>query len=277
MKGLFTLLEFNEALNSTPDLKEAISDIVDILALRLAMGQGYLTILDSERENLITKVLYGPDGEDETARDIQRRVFESGKPAAIRNFGDPPLFLDNSGVSEVKKPEVSYLCMPIKIGNRVVAVLTVDRLLDDSVAFNEDVKLLKSISSFVANTIEVFDSFEKEREDLVEENRRLHEELEKLRQLHRREGNGGRQEKAPPKRLMREKVLEKKLDEIVTVMDIKTEGKRRLYAETISKVEKALIKLALERTNNVKYEAARFLGINRNTLHKKMNDLDISV
>ena len=277
MKSLFALLEFNKALSSTPDLKNAISNIFNILSFRLAMSQGFLTILDSETKKLITKVLYGPDENGQKAKDIQERVFERGQPAAIPHFDAHPLFLDGSSALNVKKPDISYLCVPIKIKDRVIGVLTVDRLLDENVAFHEDLELLKSISSFVANTIETFNSFQKEREDLIEENRRLNRELKNIKTHREKDRNGDELKKRCPKRLTLENVLEKKLFEIVTVMDVKTEGKRRLYADTISQVEKALIKLALERTKNVKYEAARFLGINRNTLHKKMNDLDISI
>ena len=123
--------------------------------------------------------------------------------------------------------------------------------------------------------LEINKALSKEREDLTRENLRLRDELEKLKGVnpidrHELKTN-------PQKQLSIEKVLEKKLDEIITVLDVKTEGKRRLYADIISNVEKTLIKLALNRTKNIRYEAARFLGINRNTLHKKMNDLNISV
>ena len=123
--------------------------------------------------------------------------------------------------------------------------------------------------------LEINKALSKEREDLIRENLHLRHELEKLKGVnpidrHELKTN-------PQKQLSIEKVLEKKLDEIITVLDVKTEGKRRLYADIVSNVEKILIKLALNRTKNIKYEAARFLGINRNTLHKKMNDLNISV
>ncbi|KAF0121407.1 MAG: Fis family transcriptional regulator [bacterium] len=123
--------------------------------------------------------------------------------------------------------------------------------------------------------LEINKALSKEREDLTRENLRLRDELEKLKGVNPIDRSELKAN--PQKQLSIEKVLEKKLDEIITVLDVKTVGKRRLYADIISNVEKTLIKLALNRTKNIKYEAARFLGINRNTLHKKMNDLNISV
>jgi len=91
--------------------------------------------------------------------------------------------------------------------------------------------------------LEINKVLSKEREDLIRENKHLRDELEKLKGInpidrHELKAN-------PQKQLSIEKVLEKKLDEIITVLDVKTEGKRRLYADIISNVEKILIKLAL--------------------------------
>ena len=123
--------------------------------------------------------------------------------------------------------------------------------------------------------LEISKALSKERDDLIRENLHLRHELEKLKGVNAIDRHELKTN--PQKQLSIEKVLEKKLDEIITVLDVKTEGKRRLYADIISNVEKILIRLALNRTKNIKYEAARFLGINRNTLHKKMNDFNISV
>ncbi len=45
-----------------------------------------------------------------------------------------------------------------------------------------------------------------------------------------------------------------------------------LYEEVISRVERPLIELVLERTNNNQVRAAEMLGMNRNTLRKKISD-----
>ncbi len=49
-----------------------------------------------------------------------------------------------------------------------------------------------------------------------------------------------------------------------------------MYDEIMEMVERSLINIALRRSNNVKMGAAAFLGINRNTLHKKIEQLNIS-
>ncbi len=67
-----------------------------------------------------------------------------------------------------------------------------------------------------------------------------------------------------------EEVLEQRLDKVVTILDCRKNSSDGVYDKVLSMVEKALIKIAMRRSNNVKTAAADFLGINRNTLHNKI-------
>ena len=73
-----------------------------------------------------------------------------------------------------------------------------------------------------------------------------------------------------------EKVLEKKLEDIATVLSATDAGKSRLYEEVLAMVERSLFRIALVRSNNVKSTAAAYLGINRNTFQSKMVKLGIT-
>ncbi|MBW2557232.1 MAG: helix-turn-helix domain-containing protein [Deltaproteobacteria bacterium] len=72
-----------------------------------------------------------------------------------------------------------------------------------------------------------------------------------------------------------EEVLEKRIDKVVTILGCGGNGSDGVYDEVLSMVEKALIRIAMRRSNNVKIAAADFLGINRNTLHSKIKKLKI--
>jgi len=73
-----------------------------------------------------------------------------------------------------------------------------------------------------------------------------------------------------------EDVIEKKLEDIATVLCPAVAGKSGLYEEILSMLERCLFKIALKRSNNVKSAAAAYLGINRNTFQKKMIKLGIN-
>jgi len=72
-----------------------------------------------------------------------------------------------------------------------------------------------------------------------------------------------------------EEVLEKKLEDIATILSTTETGKSRLYKEILSMVERSLFRIALRRSNHVKSAAAAYLGINRNTFKNKMVNLGI--
>jgi DNA-binding protein Fis len=73
-----------------------------------------------------------------------------------------------------------------------------------------------------------------------------------------------------------EGLIERKLEDIATVLSASGGRKSKLYEEVMTMVEKGLFKIALRRSNNVKSAAATFLGINRNTFTDKMAKLGLS-
>jgi len=90
----------------------------------------------------------------------------------------------------------------------------------------------------------------------------------------------GLREDAKPDRiedLSLEDLLERKLTGTLSGVDTGLEVDCGLFHDVISIVERILIKMALRKTNNVQVAAAQFLGINRNTLRKKIKDLKIKL
>ena len=73
-----------------------------------------------------------------------------------------------------------------------------------------------------------------------------------------------------------EEIMEKKLEDLTTVLSASGGRKSKLYEEVMSMVEKGLFKIALRRSNYVKSTAAVFLGISRNTFTDKMAKLGIN-
>ena len=69
--------------------------------------------------------------------------------------------------------------------------------------------------------------------------------------------------------------VEKKLGDFVRAMNVGS-GKN-LYPTLMRAVERPLIELALRETHGNQIKAARLLGLNRNTLRKKIHEFQISV
>ena len=72
-----------------------------------------------------------------------------------------------------------------------------------------------------------------------------------------------------------DRILEGKLRQMIEKIDLRTESRCALLPDIVNLVEKIVIKWALRRHHNTQTATAHFLGINRNTLRKKMRDLNI--
>jgi len=72
-----------------------------------------------------------------------------------------------------------------------------------------------------------------------------------------------------------EEALKRKLEDVVTCLHEQGNAKSRLYEDVMTLMDRVLFKIALRRSNNVKSNAAIFLGINRNTFQKRLLKLGL--
>ena len=97
-----------------------------------------------------------------------------GKPAVVARISEEPLFLNRTQARKgLRKKDISFICVPIKLGNEVIGALSVDRLFNEKVSLNEDVRLLSIIASMIARAVRLRRSVREERERLLEKNARL--------------------------------------------------------------------------------------------------------
>jgi DNA-binding protein Fis len=85
--------------------------------------------------------------------------------------------------------------------------------------------------------------------------------------------------KAKAKSTQLEDLLKERLVEFLNKIDpyVETKAHMTLLDDVVATVEKILIRSALEKVNYVQVAAAQLLGINRNTLRKKIKDLKIKL
>ncbi len=180
------LYEITKALHATFDLRKALFKVLDILALQMGMNRGSITILDPESSEIYIELAHGissaakTKGRYKLGEGITGRVIKTGRPMAVPDIDAEPLFLDRTGArSRLKKTKISFICVPIKEGRRIIGALSADRAFEGPSILDEDVRFLTIISSLIAQKVSMLEKINREKEQLNKENLRLKKELSK--------------------------------------------------------------------------------------------------
>jgi Nif-specific regulatory protein len=184
IKELSLLFEISQQLSETLDLKKVLKPILRMMADHMDMLRGTLTILNRSTGEIFIEEAYGLMPEEQAkgkyrlGEGVTGRVIDTGQPVIIPRISDEPLFLDRTGSRKNwNKEDISFICVPIKIGHEVLGALSIDRLFNEQITFEEDVRLLTIIASSISQAVHLRQLAQEELEKVREENQRLQNEL----------------------------------------------------------------------------------------------------
>lgn len=172
---LTALLEVSKALGSSFEIDKNLSHAMRILSNFLGMKRGTVTLLDPETKELTIVAAYGLTREEilrgkyKIGEGIVGRVVKSGYPMVIPNIGEEPMFL-NRTLSRIDKDRIAFLCVPIKFKGEILGVLSADRIFEEKISLEEDLRVLKIVSSLIAQYIklnQVYLTEKREKENLT--------------------------------------------------------------------------------------------------------------
>ena len=184
LRELGLLFEISRALGRSMDLREVVDGVFKALSEHMGMSRGTLTLLNRHTGEIFIEAAHGmSDSQMERGRyklgeGVTGKVVQTGRPAVVPRISEEPLFLDRTGARDHLEPtDVSFVCVPIKLGKECIGALSADRLFAEGVSFEEDVRLLSIIASMIAQAVRMRQSAEEERQRLLDENVRLQEVL----------------------------------------------------------------------------------------------------
>jgi DNA-binding protein Fis len=184
LEELSLLFEISQTLDKSLDLRDVVGPLLRAMASKMGMMRGTLTLLNRETEEIVIEEAYGLSesqrerGKYKLGEGITGKVIQTGKPAVIPRISEEPLFLNRTGAREnLKKQDISFICVPIKLGKEIIGALSVDRLFGDTVSFKEDLRLLSIISLMIGQAVRLRQQMKTEQEQLLEENIQLKEKL----------------------------------------------------------------------------------------------------
>jgi len=150
-----------------------------------------------------------------------------------------------------EKIQPPLLCIPLITDDETMGVINMNSLYGPRHEFVEDFQFLSVLSAILSPVIKNY-------------------------QL-KKDGPLSRDSKPKARSQLLDEILEQKLAEVLNKIDpyVEIKTKMGILDDIIRVVEKILIKSALERVDHVQIAAAQLLGINRNTLRKKIKELKI--
>lgn len=184
VQELSLLFEISRRLEESLDIREVVGPVLEAMAKQMGMLRGTLTLLDRETGEIFIEEAYGlsqsqrEKGRYKLGEGVTGKVVQTGQPAIVSRISKEPLFLNRTGARKnLKKKDISFICVPIKLGRDSIGALSADRLFEDKVSFEEDVRLLTIIASMIAQAVQLRRSVQEQRRLLEKENLRLKEKL----------------------------------------------------------------------------------------------------
>ncbi|MBI5078567.1 sigma 54-interacting transcriptional regulator, partial [Candidatus Saganbacteria bacterium] len=178
------LVKISEALSSSLDLKETLNSILKILAESFEMQRGTITLVNPANNELRIEVAHGLSREEKErgrykiGEGVTGRVVLTGRPMVVPDLSKEPLFLNRTQARrDMQERKFSFLCVPVKVGNRAVGALSADRLFKGAVPYEEDIDLLTIIASMVGQAVKLRELAEKDKQAVISENIKLRQEL----------------------------------------------------------------------------------------------------
>jgi transcriptional regulator with GAF, ATPase, and Fis domain len=252
---LQSLLEVARFPYPQTHLQDYFQGVMAIVSEYFPIGYSALVLQDPKKEILKVEAYYGIGKEIHPGscgrRGIIAKVFESRQPAVIQNLSQEPLYEEVMKGTRTEKIRPPLLCVPILADEEPIGVININTLYGSKNEFAEDFQFLSVLSAILSPVIKDFQM--------------------------KREAPSSRAPKSKARPSFLDEILEEKLTEVLNKIDPYVESKARMgiFNDILGIVEKIVIKSALERMDHVQTATAQFLGINRNTLRKKMKDLKI--
>jgi len=266
------LYEVARILNSALNIEEAYPQILKAMAKQMGIKRGGIIWWNKENNKWEMLAAHGLSGEelrrrkDYFGQNIIETLMEKGQMAAILNKGEDFWFYDGRAKNLPQRVHISFLCAPIKIQGTISAIMGVDHLFEEPIKITEDFLLMEEICQLIMEGLKIRKVMAAEMRALLEENWTFRKELEAL----------GKNLANANRKIPLTEILEERISRMIAEMKVDPRSNGHLYDDVIKVVERTLLSAALEKTKYVQLQTARFLGINRNTLRRKMKELGIS-
>lgn len=183
--ALHGVYEISKILSVPARLETTLSNVLTLLSSFLEMRHGMIALLaDDGAPRAVVGVGWSEDHAKAYFERLPERaigqIVATKMPVVIEDVAKNPLFSEwYAAEREPTDCRISFIGVPIKERDKVIGTLTIDRIWDNRANFrlDEDVRFLVMIANLVGQTVRLHSVIGRDRERLMDEQRRLEKEL----------------------------------------------------------------------------------------------------
>jgi Nif-specific regulatory protein len=179
---LAILTEASQVLGGELSTHVAFKQLLDNLRDSCGVIRGVVFLLDPETDEIRIAASTGLSDAGRFARyrlgeGITGKVVETGKPVVVPQISHEPMFLNKAGKRDLRKQEVTYMCVPVLVKGRSAGALGVDLQFRTDRNYDCELKFIGLVAAMMGQSIKAEHLVDDERRRLKDENTHLLEEL----------------------------------------------------------------------------------------------------
>ncbi|WP_110017600.1 sigma 54-interacting transcriptional regulator [Plasticicumulans acidivorans] len=176
------LYEMSRIASQSADLSAILGILLRLMKRHMKVVRGMVSLFDKDSGHIIIHESFGLTAEEAAkgiyllGEGIIGRVVETGQTTVVPSIRDEPAFLNRTG-SRSADADLSFLCVPIMRGRKVMGTISAERLYDNVELLKLDIEVLSILAATTAQAVELYLLENIEHVALEAENRRLRSEL----------------------------------------------------------------------------------------------------
>jgi Nif-specific regulatory protein len=173
------IFEVSQALNgAATEMADHLDEALALMAKYTGMMRGAFYMI-SPNGDIVMEAAYGLNHTErkrahyKPGEGVIGRVTATGQAMVVPSVSNEPLFLNRTKARDLKREDVSFICVPIFLDGRTIGAISADRLFADPIRMEEDMRLLTILATLIARAVEVRRDFSARHQAMLEENQRL--------------------------------------------------------------------------------------------------------
>ncbi|NTU92333.1 MAG: sigma 54-interacting transcriptional regulator [Chlorobiaceae bacterium] len=184
VKILSSLFEISKFVIESESLSDTLSLLLKVMKEDMGVIRGMVNLFNSRNGKIFIHDSIGLTKEEETrgvysiGEGITGMVVQSGEQIIVPVISKEPNFLNRTrSLSSPEDAEVSFVCIPILKGKKVLGAISVERLCDNYDMLDYDVQVLGVVATMIAQAVELYLLEHEDKYSLQMENERLQNAL----------------------------------------------------------------------------------------------------